>query len=92
MKIVYICAIIVSCLFSGCTGTGAGDTNVTCINSQAVPITLPSGQEPLIEGDGAVVEDIDNGNGTHTVTISGCDFEITGDVNTSSNSNVEEAQ
>lgn len=76
---------IVTISFLGC-GTGGGhgkDTtnDITCFNSQPVQVlTLPSGQVPDISGDGGITSDVQNSDGTHTFTVSGCNFEVTGDV------------
>lgn len=72
-------------LLSGCGAGGGGgdrgDTNITCINNQPLQVTLPPGSIPTIAGDGTVIGDVSNPDGTHTFTISGCNFDITGDTN-----------
>lgn len=78
--------LLLAVLLAGCgSGSPKGDTNITCINSQPVVITLPDGQIPNVSGDGAVVGDVTNPDGTHTFTISGCNFDITGDTNVNDN-------
>lgn len=79
--------IILSLSAGSCTGGNAGgDTNITCFNNQPVQVVLPSGQFPVIQGDGSVVGDIENPDGTHTFTVSGCDFTITGDTSINTDS------
>ena len=82
-------ASLLACSLSGCTGGGdaRGDTNITCINNQPIQVTLPPGQVPLIDGDGQITGDFELPNGDHIFTVSGCNFQITGDTHISNTDN-----
>lgn len=72
-------------LLSGCgagSGKSSGDTTINCSNSQT--IILRDGFMPTYNGDATITGDVSLGDGTHAVTVSGCNIEITGDTTTDS--------